>query len=138
MADQAANAGDQASNTPEFIQPQDGGLASVNRRLAVLTDAVGRISKPPLMSTGDLIALISALLVLAAAVVGAFAFSDRINNVNEHIDRLEDRMGGRIDRLSDQVMKLNERAAALEGRLSVTPASPPTPPAALPAGSTKP
>jgi flagellar capping protein FliD len=120
-AQKAVNAGEQASNTPEFNQSVAEGLASVNRRLAILADAVGNIGKPPLISAGNLIALLSALLVLAMATVGAFALSDRINHVDDHLARSEDRLSDKLDKLGEQFTKMDERTSTLEGRLMGSP-----------------
>ncbi len=128
MVDQttgSSNVDDFVTNTPTFSQKPAEGVDSINRRLAQISSDIKNISRPPLISAGNLIALLTAISVLALAAFGAWGISGRIDHVNDHIDRVEDRIISKLDKLSDQFSKMDERTSTIEGRLLGEPAAQP-------------
>lgn len=109
-------------NAP-FVQPSDQGMASINRTLVRLETAISTIAKPPLISTGNLIALASGFLVLLLAAYGGLALSSRIDRVNDAVTHVGDRLSDKLEKINDQLTKMDERTSTLEGQLSGSPAT---------------
>lgn len=56
------------------------------------------------------------LMVLALAALGAFGFSSRFSSLEGKIDKLEERLGSRLDKLDDREAAMRDRVTKLEPR----------------------
>lgn len=130
------NAGEQISPTPSALPLKpDEQFRLINQRLDKVANEIEHAAKPPQFRLADVINLVAIIIGLGLAGLAAFGLNERMSEVSKHQDAtehrldgtmnaMEQRLGGRLDKLSDQFTAMDERTSRIEGERSVTTAKP--------------
>lgn len=108
-----SDSSDRIPTTPKDLHPTSD-IRFVMIELGKLTERIEGLKESNRGANRLQIAAI--VVVLLSAAFGAWGISSQLAAANARIDRLEDRLAGKLDRLDERVSTLSERLIKLEPR----------------------